>query len=75
VKTIEGAKRARCARPFFALFLSGYVAEFAVLYAHRKKRPATRPLLALHASLELSPECKRPTLTAGSNVEAALASP
>ena len=43
--------------PFSCPYLSGYVQQFPVrqevtLHAHRKKRPATRPLLALHASPE-----------------------
>src|SRR5438034_8026012 len=72
-----GARKGRVSRPFCALLGDPElpIQQRVLLHPHRKKRLATSPPPALHASRALLPACKRPRLSGTTNAAAAPASP
>src|SRR5882762_7318015 len=68
-----GARKGRVSRPFCALLGDPElpIQQRVLLHPHRKKRLATSPPPALHASRALLPACKRPTLSGTTNAAAA----
>src|SRR6266478_3956424 len=72
-----GARKGRVSRLSCALLGDPElpIQQRVLLHPHRKKRLATSPPPALHASRALLPACKRPTLRGTTNAAAAPASP